>query len=84
MIKLDEMGRACSTLGKCNGKGKLVPVCKYHTMKVVMEVSGRLHALAILPPRERAPGTQWRGGWVNPRAALNVAAKRKNPAPGSN
>jgi hypothetical protein len=28
-------------------------------------------------PGERAPGTQWIGGWVGPRAGLNDVEKRK-------
>jgi hypothetical protein len=32
-------------------------------------------------PRERAPGAQWRGGWVDPRAALDAVVKRKIPSP---
>jgi len=28
---------------------------------------------------ERAPAVHWIGGWVNPRAGLDVVAKRKNP-----
>jgi hypothetical protein len=28
-------------------------------------------------PRERAPGTQWIGGWVGPRTGLNNMDKRK-------
>jgi hypothetical protein len=35
-----------------------------------MEVSGQLHAPVALPPRERAPGTHWIGGWVGLRAVL--------------
>jgi hypothetical protein len=46
-----------------------------------MEVSGQLHAPAALPPRERAPGTHWIGGWVGPRAVLDIAVvKRKIPS----
>jgi hypothetical protein len=30
-------------------------------------------------PRERAPGAHWIGGWVGPRASLNVVMKRKIP-----
>jgi hypothetical protein len=26
--------------------------------------------------RERAPGTQWKGGWVGPRASLDTVEKR--------
>jgi hypothetical protein len=44
-----------------------------------MEVSGQLHALAALPPRERAPCTCWIGGWMGPRAVLDVVVKRKIP-----
>jgi hypothetical protein len=28
-------------------------------------------------PRERAPGTHWIGGWVNPRTGLDDVEKRK-------
>jgi hypothetical protein len=31
--------------------------------------------------RERAPGTRWIGGWVGPRAGLNMVSKRKIPSP---
>jgi hypothetical protein len=34
-------------------------------------------------PRERAPGTHWIGGWVDPRAVLDAVVKRKFPAPAS-
>jgi hypothetical protein len=42
-----------------------------------MEVSGQLHARAVLPPGERAPNTHWLGGWVGPRAGLDVVEKTK-------
>jgi hypothetical protein len=29
------------------------------------------------PPRERAPGTHWIGGWVDPRACQDDVEKRK-------
>jgi hypothetical protein len=45
-----------------------------------MEVSGQLYALAALPPRKRAPGTYWIGGWVGPRAGLDAVSKRKIPS----
>jgi hypothetical protein len=32
-------------------------------------------------PRKRAPGTQWIGGWVGPRAGLDTVSKRKIPSP---
>jgi len=32
-------------------------------------------------PRERAPGTHWIGGWVGPRAILDMVVKRKIPSP---
>jgi hypothetical protein len=30
--------------------------------------------------RERAPDTQWIGGWVGPKAALDAVVKRKLPS----
>jgi hypothetical protein len=34
-------------------------------------------------PRERAPCTHWIGGWVGPRAVLDVVVKRNSqPPPG--
>jgi hypothetical protein len=45
-----------------------------------MEVSGQLHAPVALPPRERALGTHWIGGWVGPRAVLDAVVKRKIPS----
>jgi hypothetical protein len=32
-------------------------------------------------PRERAPGTHWIGGWLGPRAGLDIVTKRKIPSP---
>jgi len=46
-----------------------------------MEVSGQFHALADLPPGVRAPDTHRIGGWVGPRAGLDVVSKRKRPCP---
>jgi hypothetical protein len=46
-----------------------------------MEVSGQLHSPAALPPRERAPRTNWIGGWVGLRAVLDAVVKRKIPSP---
>jgi hypothetical protein len=46
-----------------------------------MEVSSQLHAPATLPLKERDPGTHWIGGWVGPRAVLDVVVKRKIPSP---
>jgi hypothetical protein len=40
-------------------------------------MSGQFHALAALPPGERALGTYWIGGWVDPRAGLDDVQKRK-------
>jgi hypothetical protein len=39
--------------------------------------SGQIQNLEILPPRERAPGTHWIGGWEGPRAGLDAVEKRK-------
>jgi hypothetical protein len=46
-----------------------------------MVVSGQLHAPAAVPHRERAPGTQWIGGWMGPRAVLDAVVKGKIPNP---
>jgi hypothetical protein len=35
---------------------------------------------AVLPPRERAPGTHWIGDWVGPRACLDAVVKKKIPS----
>jgi hypothetical protein len=40
-------------------------------------VSGQLHARAALPPGERAPGTHWVRGWVDPKEDLDDVEKRK-------
>jgi hypothetical protein len=41
-----------------------------------MEVSGQLHTSAALPPGN-SPGAHWTGGWVDPRASLDIMKKRK-------
>jgi hypothetical protein len=46
-----------------------------------MEVSGQLHVLAVLSPKERAPGTHWIGGWMGPKAVLKAVVKKKIPSP---
>jgi hypothetical protein len=38
------------------------------------------YAPATLPPRERAPGTHWIGGWVGPRVGLDTMVERKIPS----
>jgi hypothetical protein len=35
-------------------------------------------------PRERVPGMHWIGGWLGPRASLDVVAKNKTPGPARN
>jgi hypothetical protein len=35
-------------------------------------------------PKERAPGTHWKGGWVGPRAVVDAVVKRKIPSPVGN
>jgi hypothetical protein len=37
-----------------------------------MEVSGQLPRPGRFTPRERVPRTQWRGGWMGPRAVLDT------------
>jgi hypothetical protein len=41
-----------------------------------MEVSGKLHALVILP-RGKSPSIHWIGGWLGPEAGLDDVEKRK-------
>jgi len=45
-----------------------------------MKVSGQLHDLAVLPPRERAPGNHRIGGQVGPSAGLDAVVKRIFPS----
>jgi hypothetical protein len=35
----------------------------------------------LFNPREKEPDTHWIGGWVGPRAVLDVVVKRKIPNP---
>jgi hypothetical protein len=49
-----------------------------------MQVSGQLHALATLPPGERAPGTPRKGGWVGPEPFWTRWWREKFPAPAGN
>jgi hypothetical protein len=44
-----------------------------------MEVVGQLHALAALPPGERA-SSHWIGGWVGLRAGVEVWRREKSLA----
>jgi hypothetical protein len=44
-----------------------------------MEVSGLLQSPATSPLGERNPCNPWIGGWVGPRAGLDVVVKRKHP-----
>jgi len=45
-----------------------------------VEVSGHLHSPAALPP-EKCPETRWIGGWVAPRAGLDVVVKGNDKCP---
>jgi hypothetical protein len=51
-----------------------------------MGVSGQCHAPATLYPWERTPGTHRTGGWVGPRASLDMEVRGKIllPLPGIN
>jgi hypothetical protein len=73
-----------------NGKGKIVPVhfflAEHHAMKTY-SLASALYAgewSASRPgrftPRERAPDTQWIGGWVVPRAVPDAVVKRIVPS----
>jgi hypothetical protein len=48
-----------------------------------MEVNGQLRSPATSPPGEKPPGTYGTGGWVGPKAGLDVVSKRI-PAPAGN
>jgi hypothetical protein len=45
-----------------------------------MEVRGKLHAPAALPPGKAPPGTDCIGGRVGPRAGLDAVVRRKIPS----
>jgi hypothetical protein len=45
-----------------------------------MEVSGQLHDPAAFTSRERAFGTHWIGGWMDPRTVLDAVVERKIPS----
>jgi hypothetical protein len=45
-----------------------------------MEVGGQLNASAALPP-VKEPGTHWTGDWVDPKAGLDAAKKKKSRVP---
>jgi hypothetical protein len=53
---------------------------KHHAMKAYWG-SGGIAPCILYPPRERAPGTHWIGGWLGPRAVLDVVVKGKIPSP---
>jgi hypothetical protein len=46
-----------------------------------MEVSGQLHPPGRFNPSEIAPGIQWIGEWVGPRAVPDAVVKRNIPSP---
>jgi len=46
-----------------------------------MEVSDQLHTLAASPPGKEPLIPYWIGGWVDPKASLDTAVKRKIPSP---
>jgi hypothetical protein len=46
-----------------------------------MKVSGQPHAPAVLPLEKEPASNYWNGGWVGPRAGLDVVAKRKILSP---
>jgi hypothetical protein len=67
---------------------------KHYAMKMYWVSGKQLHAFLILEldecewsaslsghftPEEKALGTHWIGGWVGPRASLDVVTKEKNP-----
>jgi hypothetical protein len=57
------------------GSGGITP--RILMQGTIWRLSGHLHAPAALPPGERVPSTHRIGGWVGPKAGLEVVAKRK-------
>jgi hypothetical protein len=53
---------------------------KYHAMKTYWRWVASF-TLQPLYPRERAPATHWKGGWVGPRIVLDTVVKRKILSP---
>jgi hypothetical protein len=70
------------------GKGRVVPMPKHQTMREWRYSSTHSLTAALdegelsaprpgyFTPKERAPGTQWKGGWVGPRAVLGAVLRR--------
>jgi hypothetical protein len=54
---------------------------KHHALKTYWGSRSIAPSHDHFTPRERAPGTNWIGGWVGPRAVLGAAVKRKIPSP---
>jgi hypothetical protein len=50
----------------------------------ILNLSTRWKWVVSFTRRERAPGTHSMGEWVDPRAGLNMVAKRNSPAPAGN
>jgi hypothetical protein len=71
-------------LWKYRGRGCIAPT--HRRPRHEMWVSDQGHVPAALCPGERTPGTHCTGGWVGPRAGLNIEARGKisYPCRGSN
>jgi len=76
---------------------KTYPLIKHHAMKTcgsrgivprILNLRARFEWSVSGPDRfnlgEGAPVIHWRGGWMEPRAGLNVATQRNNLASGGN
>jgi hypothetical protein len=71
------------------GNGRAVPVLNQLSTMPWRSMGGRIYSSTFSWPRhywkwvvsftpgERAPGTHWIGGWVNPRAGVDYLEKRK-------
>jgi hypothetical protein len=46
-----------------------------------MELSGQLHAPAVLPPGKQVPGTHCVGSWIDPQSRSERCGVQKNLLP---
>jgi hypothetical protein len=83
-----------SLIKTVQGRGEVAPVLfltEHHAMKaywgsgdiapLILDLGTRGRWVVSLMSPGRAPGTNWLGGWVGPRAGLNAVVKKKILSP---